>query len=88
MDVEPKIGGDEIPPKWMVKIMENPMKMDDLRVALFLETPIFHLSLKSILPSSVLIVSSTMSPLMGGRSKQPPCCFGCTQTLADRAIFR
>ena len=29
MDVEPKIG--EInPPKWMVKIMENPTKMDDL----------------------------------------------------------
>ena len=28
MDVEPKIGGK--PPKWMVKIMENPTKMDDL----------------------------------------------------------
>ena len=27
-------------PKWMVKIMENPIKMDDLRVPLFLETPI------------------------------------------------
>ncbi len=26
-------------PKWMVKIMENPIKMDDLRVPLFLETP-------------------------------------------------
>ena len=25
-------------PKWMVKIMENPMKMDDLEVPLFLET--------------------------------------------------
>ena len=34
----PKIGGK--PPKWMVKIMENPMKMDDLGVPLFLETPI------------------------------------------------
>ena len=30
------------PPKWMVKIMENPIKMDDLGVALFLETPIFR----------------------------------------------
>ena len=27
-------------PKWMVKIMENPIQMDDLRVPLFLETPI------------------------------------------------
>ena len=35
----PKIGGN--PPKWMmVKIMENPIKMDDLGVPLFLETPI------------------------------------------------
>ena len=31
-----KIGG---PPKWMVKIMENPIKTDDLGVPLFLETP-------------------------------------------------
>ena len=30
-----------LPPKWMVKIMENPIKMDDLGVPpLFLETPI------------------------------------------------
>ena len=28
MGVEPKIGGKH--PKWMVKIMENPLKMDDL----------------------------------------------------------
>ena len=27
-------------PKWMVKIVENPIKMDDLGVPLFLETPI------------------------------------------------
>ena len=27
-------------PKWMMKIMENPIKMDDLVVPLFLETPI------------------------------------------------
>ena len=26
-------------PKWMVKIMEIPIKMDDLGVPLFLETP-------------------------------------------------
>ena len=30
-------------PKWMVKIMGNPIKMDDLEVLpLFLETPIYH----------------------------------------------
>ena len=34
----PKIGGKP-PPKWMVKIMENPIKIDDLGVPLFLETP-------------------------------------------------
>jgi len=32
-----KIG---VPPKWMVKTMENPIKIDDLGVPLFLETPI------------------------------------------------
>ena len=36
----PKIG---IPQNWMVKIMENPIKMDDLGVPLFLETPIYTL---------------------------------------------
>ena len=38
MGVEPKIGG--FTPKWMVKIMETPIKMDDLGIPLFLETPI------------------------------------------------
>ena len=28
-------------PKWMVKIMENPIKMDNLGVPLFLEAPIY-----------------------------------------------
>ncbi len=41
--VEPKIGGK--PPKWMVKIMENPIKLDDLGgPPLFLETSIYILS--------------------------------------------
>ena len=35
----PKIGGKT--PKRMVKIMENPIKMDDLGVPLFLETPTY-----------------------------------------------
>ncbi len=30
-----------LPPKWMGKIMENPIKMDDLGVPLFLETPTY-----------------------------------------------
>ena len=34
--VFPKIG--VYTPKWMVKIMENPIKIDDLGVPLFLET--------------------------------------------------
>ena len=37
MGVSKNRGG---PPKWMVKIMENPIKMDDLGVPLFLEKPI------------------------------------------------
>ena len=36
--VFPKIGVVN-PPKWMVKKKENPIKMDDLGVPLFLETP-------------------------------------------------
>ena len=28
-------------PKWMVNLMENPIKMDDLGVPLFSETPIW-----------------------------------------------
>ena len=39
--VFPKIGGK--PPKWMVKIMEKPIKMDDLGgPPLFFETPIYR----------------------------------------------
>ena len=37
MGVEPKIGGI-YPPKWMVKIMENHIKMDDLGVPPLMET--------------------------------------------------
>ena len=29
-------------PKWMVKIMENPIKMDDLGIPLFSETSIYR----------------------------------------------
>ena len=41
-------------PKWLVKIMENPIKMDDLGVPLFLETPIYiytlHIFTYAMLP--------------------------------------
>ena len=30
-------------PKWMVKIMEHPIKMDDLGVPLFSETSIWYI---------------------------------------------
>ena len=39
MGVNPKIG-EGYPPKWMVYFIQNPIKMDDLGVPLFLETPI------------------------------------------------
>ena len=41
MGVEPKIGGKKNKIKWMVKIMENPIKMYDLGIPLFLETPTY-----------------------------------------------
>ena len=40
MDVSKNIGT----PKWMVYFMENAIKMDDLGVPLFLETPIYYMS--------------------------------------------
>ena len=39
--VFPKVGVK--PPKWMVKIMENPTKMDDLGVSLFSKHPYKYL---------------------------------------------
>ena len=39
-------------PKWMVKIMENPIIMDDLGIPLFLETP--------ILSKTILLVSGVV----------------------------
>ena len=43
-------------PKWMVKIMENPIKMDDFGVPLFMETPIFSMNHEfvGLLPSTNL----------------------------------
>ena len=54
MGVEPKIGVVN-PPKWMVYFMENPIKMDDLGVPLFLDTPISY---------SYILLMDLTSPLL------------------------
>ena len=36
-------------PKWMVYFMENPIKMDELGVPLFLETPILYQPLMDLI---------------------------------------
>ena len=41
-------------PKWMVKIMENPIEMDDLGVPLFLETPTSTKNYLSLMLHSLL----------------------------------
>ena len=48
MGVEPKIGGNT--PKWMVKIMENPIKLDDLggKPTIFGNTHMFLSQMKMI----------------------------------------
>ena len=47
-------------PKWMVKIMENPLKMDDLGVPLFSETSIYNY--RQIWESNLPPIFSTQSP--------------------------
>ena len=56
MGVSKNRGG---PPKWMVKIMENPIKMDDLGVPLFLETPIY------------IYISLYIYPFLNGKIEKP-----------------
>ena len=58
MGVSKNRGG---PPKWMVKIMEIPIKIDDLGVSLFLETPIWQ-----PYPPGKLTNSNGKSPLLIG----------------------
>ncbi len=56
----PKIGGK--PPKWMVKIMENPIKMDDLGVfPYFWKHPYILLSTKiqGIWPCTFAVMVTT-----------------------------
>ncbi len=65
MGVNPKIL--VFPPKWMVKIMENPIKIDDLGgPPLFLETPIcLNLQQVSTLESSRLSIFMIQNWLVG-----------------------
>ena len=42
-------------PKWMVKIMENPIKIDDLGVSLFLETPMFQIRFSAELRNKLFV---------------------------------
>ena len=61
--VFPKIGGF-YPPKWMVKIMENPIKMDDLEgPPIFLETPPLNSVFTPVLAKNSAFQSSTWRKL-------------------------
>ena len=51
----PKIGGKK--PKWMVNILESPIKMDDLGVLLFLETPKWLGSMGYFTPRNIPFIS-------------------------------
>ena len=55
-----------VAPKWMVKIMKNPIKMDDLGVPLFLETPMFRKNVytpsKLAKPHGWLLISQISEP--------------------------
>ena len=62
----PKMDGKNNGTKWMVKIMENLSKMDDLGVPLFLETPI-----RSRLS---VFVSISLSMVIWGTQSSPKSC--------------
>ena len=67
MGVSKNRGG---PPKWMVKIMETPIKMDDLGVPLFLETLIYR------------VLSRTFASIYFAKSAVRTC-FRCWPALAQ-----
>ena len=60
--VFPKIG----PPKWMVKIMENPIKMDDLGVPLFSETSKYINPMGSVMDLSLCSMDNSREPWTSG----------------------
>ena len=66
-------------PKWMVKIMENPIKMDDLGVPLFSETSIYYCLVVFPHPSEKICASQNGNlPQVGVTIskkylKPPPC---------------
>ena len=75
LGVEPKI--EDFPPKWMVKIIENPMKLDDLggKPTIFGNTHFFHVGHCSKL--------GFFSPFLGGF----PLVAG-IRTSQDQQMFR
>ena len=57
-------------PKWMVKIMENPIKMDDLGVLLILETSIYlHMRYLFFVPA-LLMLSRGHKPCADDQSRK------------------
>ena len=57
-------------PKWMVKIMENPVKIDDLGVPLFLETP--KLLSQSIIAFQTISFHTCTGTLVHGKGAEIP----------------
>ena len=81
MGVSKNRGG---PPKWMVNIMENPIKMDDLGVPLFLETPMYNSSFFfTLIPLTFKIRNHPTSPSTWTDPLYPA-----TNDLMDRAMTR
>ena len=54
-------------PKWMVKKRENPIKMDDLGVPLFLETPKWIQMVEDVMDFSLFISAGRKSLLFERR---------------------
>ena len=64
--------------KWMVKIMENPVKMDDLGVPLFSETPHIFAQISNLdsLHGCHMKISGETSPQLGPMASR---CYGSRQ---------
>ena len=52
--IEMDVSKNRVTPKWMVKIIENPTRMDDSGVPLFLETPKWTLACNFFVSNSPL----------------------------------
>ena len=61
-------------PKWMVKTMENPIKMDDLGISLFSETSISLKMKETWFPIVVTSSTSRTNPAKGRPKNHPTSC--------------